>query len=269
MTQLVWATDVHLDFLAEADRDRFAAAIAVAARGARGVVLTGDIAQGVDVDARLAELAVAVQAPIWFVLGNHDYYRSSIAAVRARMRAVTAGHPTLAWLPAAGVVRLSDDVALIGHDGWGDARLGDPDRTTVMLNDFVLIDELAGLDRGARHARLRALGDEAAASLDAHLAEALGWARWVVVAIHVPPFREACWHDGAISDDAWLPYFTCAAAGDVLRAAMAARPDVQMTVLCGHTHGAGEAAILPNLRVVTGGADYGTPVVRRWSRPPC
>jgi len=34
-------------------------------------------------------------------------------------------------------------------------------------------------------------------------------------------------------------------------------------VLCGHTHGAGEAEILPNLRVLTAGARYGAPVVQR------
>jgi hypothetical protein len=37
----------------------------------------------------------------------------------------------------------------------------------------------------------------------------------------------------------------------------------QMTVICGHTHGAGEAQILPNLRVLTGGAEYGNPVKQR------
>ena len=36
-----------------------------------------------------------------------------------------------------------------------------------------------------------------------------------------------------------------------------------MTVLCGHTHGSGEAQILPNLRVLTGGAVCGKPWVQR------
>jgi Icc protein len=31
-------------------------------------------------------------------------------------------------------------------------------------------------------------------------------------------------------------------------------------VLCGHTHGEGDINILPNLRVVTGGARYGAPI---------
>jgi Icc protein len=84
----------------------------------------------------------------------------------------------------------------------------------------------------------------------------------VVVATHVPPFREACWYEGQISHDDWIPYFTCAAVGDVLHQAMLDHPDHTMTVLCGHTHGAGVADVLPNLRVLTGGAEYGAPVLQ-------
>jgi hypothetical protein len=80
---------------------------------------------------------------------------------------------------------------------------------------------------------------------------------------HVPPFRESCWHEGQVSNDDWLPLFTCKAVGDVLVEAMAAAPDQKMTVLCGHAHGGGEAEILPNLRVLTGGARYGNPAVQQ------
>ena len=38
----------------------------------------------------------------------------------------------------------------------------------------------------------------------------------VLVLTHVPPFREACWHEGRISGDDYLPYFACKATGDVL-----------------------------------------------------
>ena len=58
---------------------------------------------------------------------------------------------------------------------------------------------------------------------------------------HVPPFREACWHQGRISDDLWRPPFSCKAVGEALVEAMEAHPGREMTVLCGHTHGAGEA----------------------------
>jgi hypothetical protein len=127
-----------------------------------------------------------------------------------------------------------------------------------------VVDRGAGRTRpGARLAKLHALGDEAAAHFRAVLPEALARFRHVVVVTHVPPFRESCWYRGRTSDDEWLPHFSCQAVGDALAEAMRDRPDQRMTVLCGHTHGAGEAQVLPNLRVLTGGAVYGEPVVQR------
>jgi len=79
------------------------------------------------------------------------------------------------------------------------------------------------------------------------------------VVTHVPPFRESAWYEGSYSADDWLPFFSCGAVGQVLRETMQARPDREMWVLCGHTHGSGTADILPNLRVLTGGAEYGSP----------
>ena len=79
----------------------------------------------------------------------------------------------------------------------------------------------------------------------------------------MPPLREACWHEGAISDDQWSPHFTCQAVGTALVEIMRDHPDHRLTVLCGHTHGSGECAPLPNVHVLTGGAEYGRPAVNR------
>jgi hypothetical protein len=134
-----------------------------------------------------------------------------------------------------------------------------------MLNDWGLIGEFGGFeeDPGERLAKLHALGDEARDHFRSVLPAALDRFRHVIALTHVPPFREACWYRHQISDDHWLPHFTCKVAGDALAEAMAARPAREMTVLCGHTHGAGEAQVLPNLRVLTGGAAYGAPTVQR------
>ncbi len=85
----------------------------------------------------------------------------------------------------------------------------------------------------------------------------------VYVLTHVPPMREACWYNGRISDDEWAPHFTCRAVGDVLLEVVREHPKRQVTVLCGHTHGAGESWPLKNLRLLTGGAEYGFPGVNR------
>ena len=113
-----------------------------------------------------------------------------------------------------------------------------------------------------RFAKLNALGDEASDYIQRLLPSAVERFRNVFLLTHVPPFRDACWHEGEISDDEFLPHFTCQAVGDVLFSFMQRHPQCSATILCGHTHGHGEATILPNLHVKTGGAEYGQPKVQ-------
>lgn len=258
--RLAWATDVHLNFLSASGLDTFRSTLA--RQDADAVVITGDIAEAPSLSPLLSILAAELKTPLYFVLGNHDYYRSSIARVRDTARALTEQSAWLSWLPAAGVVELTPEVGLVGVDGWSDGRLGDYLRSPVMLNDYLLIEDLAGATKAARGERLRALGKAEAEALRGPLREALAKYRRVIVATHVPPFKEACWHEGKISNDDWLPHFSCAAVGEELRAAAEAHPDRKIRVLCGHTHSAGSAEILPNLKVVTGAAEYGEPMVQ-------
>lgn len=258
--RLAWATDVHLNFLSASGLEAFREALAQ--QEADAVVITGDIAEAPTLEPLLSVLAAELELPIYFVLGNHDYYRSSIRDVRAVARELSRRSPWLAWLPALGVVELHRDVALVGVDGWSDGRCGDFMRSPVMLNDYLLIADLAGTTKGERLDRLHRLGDAEAEALRGPLHEALQKYRRVIVATHVPPFKEACWHEGKISNDDWLPHFTCYAVGEVLREAALDHPNQKIRVLCGHTHGAGTAEILPNLKVVTGAAEYGEPRVQ-------
>lgn len=261
--KLAWLTDIHLNFLRPPALDAFLDMIAETEVDA--FVITGDIGEADDVAVHLHNIAERVERPVYFVFGNHDFYRGSIAEVREKVRALCSVTPSLHWMPDAGVVPLTADACLVGHDGWGDGRLGDYHATDVLLNDFGLIGEFDGFEeaKDERLAKLHALGDEAAAHLRAVLPAALARFRHVIVATHVPPFRESCWHEGKVSSDDWLPFFSCKAVGDALAEAMTGASDRMMTVLCGHTHGGGEAQILPNLRVLTGGARYGNPDVQR------
>ncbi len=256
---LAWATDVHLDFLEAPERRAFAERLA--ATGCEAVLLTGDISDQRALGRHLVEVAETAGVPVFFVLGNHDYYHGSVVSGRDLARAVCQQVPQLTWLHVAGVVPLRPGVALVGVDGWGDARLGAPDTTPILLNDFRLIEELAWKPTPARNALLRELGDESAATLATTLHEALREHSRVIVATHIPPFAEACWHEGELSNDDWLPFFTCDAVGQVLLRAAEAHPGKQLEVYCGHTHSPGVAELRPNLVVYTGGARYGHPDV--------
>lgn len=257
--KLAWATDIHLNFAPPAQVEAFVAELGQG----DAVLLTGDLAEATDVEAWLVRLADRLRRPLWFVLGNHDYYGGRIPEVRARITALCQDHPHLRWLPAAGVVHLSDKAALVGHDGWGDARNGDFMKTPVRLNDHVWIDGLNDLPRAELRRRLQALGDESAAHLRAVLPAALAQYPAVIVATHVPPFVESCWHEGRTSTWEWTADFSNQAAGAALLEMADAFPDREILVLCGHTHGQGEATLRPNLRVWTGGAEYGEPALQR------
>ena len=268
MKRIAWLTDIHLNFLDDRGRRRFAEA--VAERSPDALVISGDIAESPDVVAYLEEMAAILRRPIYFVLGNHDYYRGSILETRREIARMEGRSESLVYLNTAGVVELTPTTALVGHDGWGDARLGDFYRSGVLLNDFFLIDELRRfsgalgiLDRPPLERALQALGDEAANHFARVLPEALQTHRRVVAVTHVPPFREAAWHQGKYSDDDWLPFFACKAVGDCLLDVMQSRPDRELLVLCGHTHGGGQAQPLDNLQVLTGAAEYCEPAVQQ------
>jgi hypothetical protein len=136
-------------------------------------------------------------------------------------------HANLVYLTSAGAVSLSARTGLCGHDGWADARLGDYERSLVMMNDYRLIEELAGVNKRDRWPMLKAMGDEAARHVEAVLPAALAEHEEVLFLTHVPPLREACWYQGQISNDEWLPHFTCLAVGEATGGAEYGSPQIQ------------------------------------------
>ena len=256
----VWATDIHLNFLTSEERETFYSSILKQSPDA--VFITGDIAEAPTVESLLREMTQFIRKPLYFVLGNHDFYYSSIPVVRKSVRQFCDAHRYLTYLSGNGIVELSKTTALVGHDGWGDGRLGNYAQSPVRLSDNVFIEELAGLDYEDVTSQLRLLGDQSASDIQGPLRQALGSYQHIFFLTHVPPFKEACWYQGKVGNDDWLPFFTCKAIGDVLMRVMPDYPKCQLTVLCGHTHHAGTAQILPNLRVLTGQAEYGAPRIQ-------
>ena len=86
--------------------------------------------------------------------------------------------------------------------------------------------------------------------------------RKIVVLIHVPPFKESCMHEGKISNDDYLPFFSSKMTGDVLLEIARANPEVDFLVLCGHTHSSSYYQPLDNLIVKSGGAEYYNPIIQ-------
>lgn len=252
---LAWGTDLHFDHAEDSARAR--AIERFRERSPDALVITGDTAEAETVEGHLRDIQRALGIPVYFVFGNHDYYGGSVPHVR---KAAETFGDDLIYLRSHGVVTLQPGVALVGVDGWGDARNGNHRNTPVVLNDFLHIAQLrVAYLRQAHKPKLRELGAAEGDRLDALLTEAVKTHRKVIVATHVPPFGEATWHMGKPSDPDYLPYFSCKATGDVLLHHADHNPHVEFLVLCGHSHGKGKAQKGANLQILTGGARYGYP----------
>jgi len=132
----IWLTDIHLEFLNDSAYSRFLQVLGE--KNGDAVLISGDIAQAPTVTEYLAQIAQSLAIPIYFVLGNHDFYHGSISSVRDAVKSMSKESPRLHWLTDCGPVHLNSTTCLVGRDGWGDARLGDYDNSTASLSDFFL-----------------------------------------------------------------------------------------------------------------------------------
>src|SRR5262245_17674903 len=130
--KLAWLTDIHLNFLEDNERQKFYQEIVNTK--CDGVLISGDIAEAPCLAEILTEMADYIDKPIYFVLGNHDYYRGQIKEVRDAMTALTKENENIIWLPASGIQKLDNDTLLLGQDGWADGRLGDYQNSRTVLN---------------------------------------------------------------------------------------------------------------------------------------
>src|SRR5579883_407319 len=113
-----WLTDIHLNFVPQAQRQEFYARLR--SQPLDGLMIGGNIGEAASVAGLLAEIEEAVPAPIYFVLGNHDFYGGSIRGVREVITQQAKRSANLHYLTALRVIPLGASTALIGHDGWAD-----------------------------------------------------------------------------------------------------------------------------------------------------
>ena len=258
--QLSWATDIHLDACSSKTRDRFFKQLRE--EPTVGVLLTGDLSNAGKLLDHLHQLAAGVRKPVYFVLGNHDYYGSSIAKVRKTLTDKLVHDPQLHFLTNSEPIPLANDTLLVGDDGWSDGMAGDFANSSVELQDYVHIDDLKDLDRSELGHKLAELGAQSAARLSRKITEGLKAhpdTRQLIVLLHPPPVREAALHDGKQANDEWAPHFVHQQMGATLQRLAALYPAVDFTALCGHTHHAAHIDVTANLRVIVGAARYGAP----------
>jgi len=261
MARYAWATDIHLDFLANRPEQLIQFAESLVKGDPTGVLLTGDISTAKGLILHLSAIEKIVQRPVYFVLGNHDYYGSSIEQVRKQMKELTNVSPFLRYMPLMPYYALTPSTAVIGHDAWYDANCGDWKRSTFGMVDWTAIHEFKQVNKDkAKIVELaRQLAVEGVNHVQEGIKKAVRYHKNIVILTHYPPFAETHIHEGRVGDDRAQPWFTNKMMGDMLLQAAAAFPNHTFTLLAGHTHGKFTGKIKENLIVNVGAAEYYNP----------
>ncbi len=265
--KLAWISDPHFDHLEIKDPgalERMGAALE--SEGVTHIILGGDIADSRTFEVSLKRILDATRRPIFYVLGNHDYYFGSVADVRRRAAAINI--PGLKWLPETGIVELDSDTALIGHGGWGDAHRGDMENF-IILTDYAAISDLAATidredfwvngfkKRQALVQKLQELGEDAAENLKLQLDRAMGNYKSILILTHVTPLVETCTYKDRPGTAQGFPGFLWDSMGGIIKTAAASNPEIEFLVLSGHTHQESQAQTAENLRAWSSYAEYG------------
>lgn len=257
MDRVLWATDIHLECADQKHRKEFFDK----ACQADVLFVTGDIGNG---NKQWLEMLSdnLPSTQIYFILGNHDYYRKSFKEMDAIVRNVCKKKANLHWLSDT-YYSVVNNVPIVGHEGWYDCQYGKTGR--VIMNDFTAIKDVRiGYMSGVEQLMIDVFHKKAKQSAD-HFERSLNMAfnkfDRAILLTHVPPFDKAAWHLGSPSDENWLPFMASKTSGDSLMKVMKNNLDKKLLVLCGHTHSSGVAQILPNLEVWTGEAEYMFPEI--------
>jgi predicted phosphohydrolase len=265
-----WFTDIHLDCVD--DPVQHVENMALQARYTDTVLITGDISISNKLVMHLSLLEDIFEKPVFFILGNHDFYFSDISTVRNNVSGACNSLNFCRYLSSIPFIRLAKGVTLVGHDGWYDAGNGDLNLSALIMNDWLRIADyrpaLLPINGGVQIAKYKIaeIARQICASSVKHVVEGIKCAiqeksEKVVVMTHVPPFVESFVFNpnkGMRVIDA-LPWYTSKMMGDMLYRAAKSCPQIQFTVLSGHTHAAFDEKILDNLVVKVGSSEYGSP----------
>lgn len=234
MQKFVWYTDTHLNWAFPWNKIRFVRRIE--AERPTGIFLTGDISHGISIKWDLKYLAKHLDIPIYFVLGNHDYHYRRIESVHNDVRELCDKYPNLKWLTECSPISLNHKTAIIGAEGWYDARIGDPKYLKYTLDSWVMPDFRKLPNADARLQKFRQLADESSLLIKNKLEEALQNHKKVYVLTHYPPWQEATRDIGTFMERFWLPYNVNISMGKMIESVMDNYKKKRVTVLAGHTH---------------------------------
>lgn len=220
------------------------------------IIITGDIAEAHSFARHLYNLYDRVKVPIYFVLGNHDFYKGSIADSIKQAMEINNYPIDIHYLGYDTVVKLTSKTCLIGANGWGDCRSGTVDLSRFDVNDHNRISDFLGMMPNQIIGLRQRLAEEEADRLKKTLWSACAFDH-IIIATHVPPIHAKQRNNAT---EYSYPFYCNAALGAELTTVTVHKDNSnkRFTVLCGHTH-VGDYVEKYNMEFHISGSNYNNP----------
>lgn len=252
----LWLTDTHFNFVSQPKLVEFF--LYLQQISPDGIFITGDISTGPHVVQHLQWMAKITSVPIYFVLGNHDYYQSSFQDTEQAIKLLCQRNRTLHYLSSSEPITIADNVALVGDDGWYDAGWRDPLTPLVFIWDFFFIKDFRALFHNYERMELvRNRARKAANRIAYTLRRAFKSHATVYLLTHFPPWPETIDKWAGLVEKFWMPYNSCKLMSDAISSTMESLPDKKLVVLAGHTHRARTEQVAHNIELRVGMAHHG------------
>lgn len=284
MTDYGWITDPHFDHVGGRDPKRADFMVEsflqfVEEEHFSGLFITGDVATSHSLRKYLKLIERTMSCPVYFVLGNHDFWGSSVKKVRSIASDIADDSVNLYYLSNETHYNIQGDpeTAILGHDGWYDGLNGLGIASRFFMNDWRTMEDyrLPAASQYAFHDHImhvsQNLAAEAVSHVERRVQEAvLSDVTKIIILTHIPPWPEAHTHQGIKGSADAQPWYTSKLMGLTLENLAKQHSHVDFTVLCGHTHEKAVHKPAFNLTCHVGGSNderytpvYGNPTVTR------
>lgn len=260
--KFLWFSDIHLERASSYDKIKFL--YSLIKEKPAGIFLTGDISNGIKLCYHLRIIAIIANCPIYFSLGNHDYYFSSLEKTTNKLRRLCQKHKNLIWLNDIKFARLSKKTAVIGVDGWYDVDKGNPNLLKY-TTDWLFVKDFRKLPSIVERMDLwKKIAYDSALNAEIKINEVINAGfKNIYLLTHFPPWQEATKDVGSIFENFWISYNTNLTLGRKIKEVMSKHNNIRLTVLSGHTHEQSIVWIRKNIQCIVNDSNYlGGPQIR-------
>lgn len=236
---IIWATDLHLNYFDDKFITDFGKQISKLYK-ADSLIISGDISLGNKLESNLKTLSDAVQMPIYYVLGNHDYWHSSFEEIDNLTKELD--NNNIICLDN-NIIEL-DNVIISGFTGWYDCKFGEIN-PNVRMNDWNRISNFKDKDPY--------ILSEKRSNSYLNFKDKIIPSKNQIIVTHFPPFKELI-----KNKENAIPFYGSEGAGKML---LDIKDNFEKVIcLSGHTHNRAAYSI-DNIDCYVGEACRGKPNV--------